>query len=194
MVKMEKGKYLYNFLKFVANICMTILYNPKVYGMENVPTEGPIILAGNHKHALDPLTIAFRLKRRVYFLAKIELFKGIHGKMFERIGLIKVDRSTNNPGAILSARRVLKKGGTIGIFPEGTRNRTENTILPFRKGTCEIAIKSKTPVVPFAIKGEYKPFRSNLQIEFGKPLEFKDMDPIDANKLLEDEVVKLLRK
>ena len=191
---MEKGKYLYDFLKYIAQICMIILYNPKVYGLENIPKDGPIILAGNHKHALDPLTIAFKLKRRVYFLAKKELFKGIHGKMFERIGLIKVDRSKNNPGAILSARRVLKKGGTIGIFPEGTRNKTNDIVLPFRKGTCEIAIKSKTPIIPFAIKGEYKAFRSNLQIEFGKPLEFNNIESIDANKLLEDEVVKLLRK
>ena len=191
---MEKGKYLYEFFRYIAYIVILVVYHPKVYGLENVPKEGAIILAGNHKHALDPGTVAVKVKRRIYFLGKIEIFKGIFGTLFRRVGVIPVDRSKKNPGAIKSAMKVLKSGGVLGIFPEGTMNKTNKDLLEFRMGTVNLAQKTGAKIVPFAIRGEYKIFRKGLEIEFGKPLDYKDIETEKANKLLQEEVLKLLRK
>ena len=190
----RKGNILYKILKIIYSILLKILFNPKVYGVENIPKTGGIILAGNHKNAIDPVVVMNSTKRRVHFMAKAEVFKGIPGVIFNRIGLIKVDRSRNNPLAVMEAEKLLKSGGVLGIFPEGTRNKTDKEILRFRHGTVSIAKKANVEVVPFAIRGKYKVFRSNLQIEFGKPINLENIEIEEANEILENEVINLLRK
>ena len=160
----KENRFLYYFLRKIYRTILIILYRPQVIGTENIPKEGPVILAGNHRHAFDPVVVMMTTKRVVHFLAKKEAFKGLHGKMFEGIGLIKVDRTKANPLAVMQSESVLKQGGIIGIFPEGTRNKTEEQVLPFKKGTVTIAQKTNTPIVPFAISGNYKPFHKSVTI------------------------------
>ena len=190
----NKGYILYKFLKVIYSILLKILFNPKIYGVENIPKEEGIILAGNHKNAIDPVVVMNATKRRVYFMAKVEAFKGPMGWIFTRIGLIKVDRSKNNPLAVKEAEELLKSGKVLGIFPEGTRNKTDKEILRFRYGAVSIAKRSKVKIVPFALKGKYRVFRSDLQIEFGKPISIENIEIEEANKILENEVINLLRK
>ncbi len=190
---MEKNN-LYNFLKIICTFLLKILFRPKVIGKENIPEEGPIIFAGNHKHAVDPVVVMTSTKRIVHYMAKEELFKGIHGKILEKIGLIKVNRGKSNPLAVMEAERILKNEGTIGIFPEGTRNRTDKELLKFRHGAVAIASKTNSKIVPFAIRGKYRVFRKGLEIEFGKPIDINGIEIEEANKYLENEVLKLLRK
>lgn len=190
----NKGNILYKFLKVIYSILLKILFNPKVYGIENIPVDEGIILAGNHKNAIDPVVVMNSTKRRVYFMAKAEAFKGPLGWIFNRIGLIKVDRKKNNPVAVIEAEKLLNAGGVLGIFPEGTRNKTDKEILRFRYGTVSIAKRTNVKIVPFAIRGNYKVFRSNLQIEFGKPINVEKFEIEEANKILENEVINLLRK
>ena len=132
--------------------------------------------------------------RIVHYMAKESLFKGIHGKIFESIGTIKVRRNKSNPVAILEAEEILKQGGAVGIFPEGTRNRTKQEILKFRYGAAKIAQKTNTPIIPFAIRGNYKPFRKGLSIEFGKPVSVNQMEIEEANNYIKNEVLNILRK
>ena len=167
---------------------------PTVQGTENIPQNGAIIFAGNHKHAFDPIMVMSNTNRIVHYMAKESLFKGIHGKIFESIGTIKVHRNKSNPVAILKAERVLKQGGAVGIFPEGTRNRTKQELLKFRYGAVKIAQKTNTPIIPFAIKGDYKPFRKGLSIEFGKPIDVSKMEIEEANNYIKNEVLNILRK
>ena len=90
---MKKSKnYLYKSLKVICKILIKTLYRPKVIGIENIPKEGPIILAGNHKHAFDPVLVMTSTKRIVSYMAKEEIFKGLHGKLLEKLGMIKVYR------------------------------------------------------------------------------------------------------
>lgn len=192
---MEKEKsYLYKFLKPIYSILLKILFRPTVLGKENIPKEGAIIFAGNHKHAADPTVVMMATGRIVHYMAKEELFKGLHGKVFEKIGLIKIHRNKSNPKAIMEAEKILKSGGTIGIFPEGTRNKTDKELLKFRHGAVSIAKKTNTKIVPFGIRGEYKSFRKNVILEFGKPIDVNKMEIEEANKYLENEVLKLIRK
>ena len=191
---MKENKVLYKICKLIYSSLLKILYRPTVIGKENIPEEGPVIFAGNHRHAFDPVVVMTHTKRIVHYMAKESLFKGIHGFVFKQIGLIKVYRSRNNPEAISSAVELLKKGGTLGIFPEGTRNRTEDELLKFKHGAVTIAKQSNSVIVPFAIKGGYNLFRKTLTIEFGKPVDIRDMELDDANDYIRNEVLNLLRK
>ena len=192
-MKKEKNN-LYKTCKVIYTILLKLLFRPKFYGVENIPREGCLIFAGNHKHALDPIMVMSSTHRVVHYMAKEELFRGLHGRLFEKIGLIKIHRNKSNPIAVLQAEKILKSGGTIGIFPEGTRNRTEKELLKFRHGAVVISQKTNAPIIPFAIRGEYKLFRKNVQIEFGKPILTSNKEIEKANEELKNEVLDLLRK
>ena len=191
---MKEFKVLYYFLKLIFLPLLKILYRPTAKGLENIPKDGPIIFAGNHRHAFDPVVVMSHTKRTVHYMAKETLFKGIHGFLFKQIGFIKVYRTKSNPEAILEAEEILKNGGTIGIFPEGTRNKTEEELLRFKRGAVTIAQKANCKIVPFAIKGEYQLFRKKLVIEFGKPVDVAQMELEKANEYIRNEVLNLLRK
>lgn len=191
---MKENKVLYKFLKLIYSSLLKILYRPKVYGLENIPEEGAIIFVGNHRHAFDPIVVMTYTKRLVHYMAKESIFKGFHGFVFKKIGLIKVYRTRNNPGAVIEAERILNNGGTVGIFPEGTRNKTEDELLKFRKGAVVIAQKTNSKIVPFAIRGKYKVFKKGLNIEFGKPVDISNMEIEEANNYIRNEVLNLLRK
>lgn len=192
-MKKEKN-YLYTVCKIIYTILLKILFRPKVYGIENIPKDGCLIFAGNHKHALDPIMVMSSTNKIVHYMAKEELFRGIHGKLFEKIGLIKIHRNKSNPIAVLQAEKILKDGGSIGIFPEGTRNRTEKELLKFRHGAVVIAQKTNAPIIPFAIRGRYKLFRKSIEIEFGKPIYTINKELEEANEELKNKVLNLLRK
>ena len=190
----ENKNYLYKICKMIYSVLLKIIFRPTVYGIENIPKEGSLIFAGNHRHALDPIVVMSNTNRIVHYMAKEELFKGLHGIIFEKIGLIKIHRNKSNPLAVIEAENILKQDGTIGVFPEGTRNRTENELLKFRHGTVVIAKKTNTKILPFAIKGKYRIFRKGVIIEFGKPIDVSKMEVEEANGYLRNEVLKLLRK
>lgn len=191
---MKENKKLYKFLKAVIKPILKILYRPNVLGNENIPKEGALIFAGNHKHAFDPVVVMTNTDRIVHYMAKESVFKGLHGKLLEAIGIIKVYRTRSNPAAVIEAEKILKQGGTVGIFPEGTRNRTQEELLKFRHGTVAIAKKANSPIIPFAIRGEYKIFRKGLTIEFGKPVDVSQMETEEANDYIRNQVLQLLRK
>ena len=178
---------LYRILRPIAVFLLKAIYRIKIVDKENIPKEGPFILVGNHKHNYDFISVISGTKRIVHFLAKKELMDN-HKWLFKKLGTITVDRSTKNKEAIISAIDLLKNGEVVAIFPEGTFNKTEYIIMPFKYGAVKIASESVVPIVPFAIIGEYKRFRKGLKIVFGKPYYIKD------NKDLTKENIKLMNK
>lgn len=192
-MKKEKN-VVYHIIKPIYTILIKIIFRPKVIGKENIPKDGALIFAGNHKHAVDPTMVMMSTKRIVRYMAKEELFRGLHGILFKNIGLIKVYRGRSNPNAVIEAENVLNKGGTIGIFSEGTRNKSTEELLKFRHGAVAIAKKTGTPILPFAIKNKYKIFRKSVVLEFGKPIDVSNMGTEEANEYLRNEVLRILRK
>ena len=87
----------------------------------------------------------------------------------------------------------MNAGKPIGIFPEGTRNRTDKLLLPFKRGAVTLAKETNTKIIPFAIKGRYLPFHG-LKIEYGEPIDISNMETKEANELLENKVRELLEK
>ncbi len=166
-----KEPTLYRVIRRPLSAIFKAIYKPTLVGKENIPESGRIILAGNHTNYFDCLLVACATKRCVHYLAKDELMKGPLGIIFKGLGIIPVNRRTKDRAAYLSALETLRDEKMIGIFPEGTINRTEDIIMPFKFGAVKMAKETDTKIVPFAITGKYKPFERNIKITFFEPIE-----------------------
>lgn len=162
-----------------------VVYKPEYVGLENIPESGRIILAGNHTNYFDCLLVSGSTKRVVHYLAKDELVKGILKPVFMGCGIIPVNRRTKDPQAMRSAEAYLEDEKLIGIFPEGTINRTDDIIMPFKFGAVKMANETSTNIVPFAITGKYKPFKKSVRITFFEPMQVgEDLEEAN-NRLME---------
>ena len=112
----------YKIAKPILGAIYKLWYNPKVIGAENIPTDGPIVVAGNHIHIMDQCNVIIATKRCLHYMAKKEYFDGKFAFFFKAVGCIPVDRSKKDETATASALEVLNNGLALGIFPEGTRN------------------------------------------------------------------------
>ncbi len=184
---------LYKILRPFFTWMFKIYYNPTIVNEHYIPKEGAAVLAGNHKHALDPILVDVCTKRVIHTLAKKELHDGAFGWFFKAIGTIPVDlHAKRNPKALTSAIDYLNKQCLINVSPEAKRNYTEEILLPFKPGAVVMTQRTGCKLVPYAIKGDYR-FRSkNLRITFGKPIEIQGMSVEEANALLYSNVKKLL--
>ena len=190
----EKVPVGYKIATFVLGPIFKLYYNPKVIGQENIPEEGTIIVCGNHKHIMDQCVPILSTKRFLRYMAKKEYFDGPFAWFFKWVGCIPVNRSIKDVNAKTLALEHLEKGGAIGIFPEGTRNKTKEFLLPFKFGAVSMAQKTGAKLVPFGVTGDYK-FRSkNLTVRFGKPFEVGDMTLEEANAKLEKAIGDLMKK
>ena len=111
------------------------------------------------------------------------------------VGCIPVNRAIHDENAKSAALDVLNSGGVIGLFPEGTRNKTNDVLLlDFKFGTVSMAHKTKAQIIPCAVTGDYK-FRSkNLMIRYGKPFTVDTDDLEKYNKKLSKEIEKLIKE
>lgn len=195
-MKMAKSKLperSYRVFKPILGLIYRFYYNPKIIGKENIPKTGPIIVAGNHKHVMDQCGPILATKRPIHYMAKKEYFDGKHAWFFKMMGCISVNRSIHDDKAKEEAMNVLLDGKALGIFPEGTRNKTKEFLLPFKFGCVSMAKKTDAYIVPFSVTGDYK-FRSkNLVYRIGKPFKVSDMELSDANKKLETEIGNLMK-
>lgn len=162
---------LYHIAKAILLPFIYLFFMPKVSGRENIPNEGGVIVYSNHTSLLDPIVLGCLIKRRIYFMAKQELFRNsfLRG-LFKRLGAFPVKRGTADISAIKNALQTLKKGRVFGIFPEGTRNKGQG-LQDFNHGIAAIAHKSHAIVIPVAILDGYRLFRP-IRVIIGKPLSF----------------------
>ena len=189
----KKLPFLYRFSRVFLGAIFKLYYNPKLIGKENIPKFGSIIIACNHKHLYDQCLAIISTKRGIHYMAKKEYFDNKKvAWFFKGAGCIPVDRSKKDKNSVELALQVLNDGGAIGIFPEGTRNKTKEFLLPFKFGAVSMAQKTDSYIVPCGLTGDYK-FRSkNLTIRFGKPFKVeKDLEK--ANNKLYKEVEKLMK-
>lgn len=188
----------YWFLKFVAiGPLLRLIFRPSAEGAENVPLEGPAILACNHLSYSDWLFMPLTLPRRVTFVAKAEYFEGRGLKgwaqrtFFSGAGQVPIDRSGGraSEGAIKSGLRVLGNGGLFGIYPEGTRSH-DGRLYRGRTGVARMALEAKVPVIPVAVIGTDviappgKVFGrfGRPHVRFGKPLDFSRYEGLEADR------------
>lgn len=189
-----KDPKFYKFARPILKFLVFILYRPKIVGKENIPKDSGIIIAGNHTNNFDCILLIASTKRCIHFLAKDSLYKGIKKPLFKNMGIIPVNRKIKNPQAVSTSEEVLKRGGTIGIFPEGTINRTKDIIMPFKMGAVKMASDTNSYIIPFSITGKYKIFNNKLTLTYGKPYKINNKDLEKENKKLMKEVSKLIKE
>ena len=145
---------IYKAVKKPLSAFFKVVYKPEIIGSERIPESGRIILAGNHTNYFDCILVACATDRCVHYLAKDELMKGPLKIIFKNLGIIPVNRRTKDKAALETAISYLNDDKLIGIFPEGTINRTNDIIMPFKFGAVKMASETKTPVIPFVITGK----------------------------------------
>ncbi|MFG2462927.1 lysophospholipid acyltransferase family protein [Streptomyces sp. NPDC048523] len=177
------------------------LWKPRVLGAWRMPATGPVILAVNHSNILDGPMVMGVSPRPTHFLIKKEAFIGPLDPFLIGIGQVKVDRSGADRGAITQALDVLKTGGVLGIFPEGTRG--EGDFASLRAGLAYFAVRTGAPVVPVAVLGSSEkpgrlikglpPLRSRVDVVYGDPFEAGDGSGRRTRKAL-DEATERIQK
>jgi 1-acyl-sn-glycerol-3-phosphate acyltransferase len=162
---------------------MKLLYALKIEGAENIPDEGPVIIAPNHKSFWDAFFVAAATKRPIRFMGKDELFEGRAGKLLIRLGAFPVRRGSSDTEAIETARQILKAGGLLALFPEGTRVRDPMILGVPHKGAARLALETGATVIPCAITGTDKlvagplPRPGRVRVSFGEPIELTPTQP-----------------
>ncbi len=156
-------------ITFLVKCFCKLVFFVRVKGAENIPDEGPVILAVNHTSLWDPPVIVSSIRRPMKVMAKAELFDiKLLAPILRAGGAFPVHRNTADISAIKTALRTLKNGGIFTIFPAGTRVKNGEE-ADAKAGVALISSKAGVPVTPVAIRGGYRLFR-RVTIHIGKPL------------------------
>ena len=155
----------------------------RVYNPENVPLNGPVILACNHASFIDPPLVGSGLKRPVNYLARESLFRfPIIGAILRSWNAVPVDREGGGASGLRAILDRLLAGGAILLFPEGTRTK-DGRLQPARSGIGLTVIKSDAPVVPVRVFGTFEAFSRNhifprphrIAVKYGRPIDFSSL-------------------
>ena len=192
----------YQLMKLIVAPLLRILFRPRVEGLENIPDDGPAIIASNHLSFSDSFFLPAMMKRRVTFIAKSEYFTtpGVKGKLtaafFKAVGQLPVDRSgTRGAGeaAIRSGIAVLERGELFGVYPEGTRSPDGRLYRGKVGGLARVALATGAPVIPVAMinteqvqpPGQVIPsFGIRPGIRVGKPLDFSRYQGLENDRFI----------
>lgn len=190
-----------------------LMGRPKIEGAENIPVDGPAILASNHKAVLDSFFLPLVVRRRITFLAKSEYFTGTGFKgrfqrwFFSAVGQVPIDRTGADAAqdALNAGVRVLSQGKLLGIYPEGTRS-PDGRLYKGKTGIARLALQTGVKVIPVAMIGtdEMNPIGSKMwkpakvTVRIGEPIDFSRFEGMSGNRFVErtvtDEVMYALMR
>ena len=163
--------------QIVGRVLFHTAYRPVSLDAHVVPRKGPVILVANHTGLLDGPLVFTLSPRPAFFFVKKETFKGVVGWVLREVGQIPVDREVGDRAALGTAVAVLRAGGVVGIFPEGTRGMGD--VASVHQGASWLALQTGAPVVPIAVLGTRQagegiwalpPFRARVAAVFGSPV------------------------
>jgi 1-acyl-sn-glycerol-3-phosphate acyltransferase len=190
----------YHFLKYVVlGPILKLLFRPWVEGTENLPVEGPAILASNHLSFSDSIFLPLSVPRRITFLAKADYFTGRGLKGFLTRGFMKgagqvpIDRSGGraSEAALRKAMEILGQGELLGIYPEGTRS-PDGRLYRGKTGIARMALEAGVPVIPVAMintfdiqpPGKLLPRIMRVGIRIGEPLDFSRYEGMSGDRFV----------
>uniref|UniRef100_A0A7C3MH20 1-acyl-sn-glycerol-3-phosphate acyltransferase n=1 Tax=Dictyoglomus thermophilum TaxID=14 RepID=A0A7C3MH20_DICTH len=208
-IKKEISYFFYKIIIYIVRFLLKILWGYKVEGKEKIP-KGSFIVVANHVSLLDPIVIGAAFDKRLFYLAKKELFKSkIFNPFLRWLGAIDVDRRDFRFETWKKIKRLIKGNEIIVIFPEGTRNEhPEKGLLEIKDGASTLAITHGLPILPIGIKGTEKIWRrrkvipqlgGNITIKIGGPIfVIKNNKPTkeeikDLNDKIKESITELLK-
>jgi 1-acyl-sn-glycerol-3-phosphate acyltransferase len=160
---------IFRTLKFLVRIILVVVRRWEIEGAENIPGSDGVVLVANHVSYWDPVVVICAFKRKVYFMAKAELFKiPVVGYVVGISGAFPVRRDRTDRNAIRTALRLLEEGEVVGVFPEGTRSHSGEMLKP-HLGAAMLALKSGAPVLPVAVSGT-RGFWGKIRVRVGRPI------------------------
>ena len=165
----------YNFMLKLFSIFSRTFFKFEVIGAENIPSDGNLIIAANHKSNLDPIFVASAVnkKRKMTAIAKEELFKNkILAKILNKVEIIPINRQNPGLGTIKRILKYIKNDYALVMFPEGTRSKTDD-FNNAKAGLSLFATKAKAEIVPCTIYSSYKLFKP-AKIYFGEPISLEE--------------------
>ncbi|MBC7217937.1 MAG: 1-acyl-sn-glycerol-3-phosphate acyltransferase [Candidatus Caldatribacterium sp.] len=168
---------IYYLCKYLALFLLKVFCSFRVRGKEYFPRQGPCFLVSNHSSYLDPVVLGCAAPRRVYFVAKEELFRNPVAAFFLRqLGAFPLRRGEVDKEAIRTIFQLLKEGKVVCFFPEGTRN--DGTLGPFRRGALKLLERADVPVVVASIRGTYESFSRHRRIPRPFPIQVVFSPPL----------------
>jgi len=192
----------YSIARAIAWIILKIFWRMKVEGFENIPQSGGLIIASNHVSYLDPAVLVASLNRKIYFIAKKEVFKNTFVSfILKNLNAFSVDRENVDMLAFKKAINILREEKVLGIFPEGTRS-SNGELQELKLGAIKIAMKTGVPILPVGITGTHKIyprgvkfpilFKHKIIIKYGALQHFNKLKSKD--KIYQKEELNLLGK
>ena len=176
----QRSYRAYRVAALVVKPLMRFWFRMRVEGAENVPIQGPVILAANHRSNIDPVLVASAVRRPVTFMAKSELFVGPLGSILRLIEQFPVRRGSMDREALRRSSEVVSAGGVLGLFPEGSRG--DGSFTAIHPGLAYIVLREPCPVVPVAVFGTERlrrplgwlPRTTPVRIVVGRPIDSPD--------------------
>ncbi|WP_182357571.1 lysophospholipid acyltransferase family protein [Tomitella gaofuii] len=188
------------FKQILIGPLLRVLGRPRIEGLENIPVDGPAILASNHLAVVDSLYLPLMVPRRITFLAKSEYFTtpGLKGRInrffYSASGQVPIDRRGGEAAqaALRTASRVLEEGNLLGLYPEGTRS-PDGRLYKGKTGIARMALECGVPVIPVAMMGtnvmnpigskSYRP--TKITVRVGEPLDFSRYEGLEGSRFIE---------
>ena len=188
---------------FVLLLCR-MFFGLKVYGLDQVPREGAVIIAVNHTSYFDPVFVGAAISnRQIGYLARESLFRNrFFAWLILKYHSIPIKRGSADRVAFSKATEILKKGGAILMFPEGTRS-TSGELLPAKRGVGYLAIKSGAPIIPTYVSGSFEvlskmnkiPKIHKVKVYFGKKIELDPyLNKVEEKKLYQEISDEIMRQ
>lgn len=182
-----KNKSSLAIVNWAFRICLKMAgVSTTVIGEENVPKDEAVLYVGNHRSFFDILITYVRVPRPTGYVAKVEMLKWpLLSNWMKNLHCLFLDRSDIKKGlkTILAGVEKVKSGISICIFPEGTRNKVNDSFLPFKDGSFKIAEKANAPIIPITLNNTGAVFedqfpkirKAHVVIEYGKPIRLNEL-------------------
>lgn len=159
----------YYLVKALCWLLLKIFWRMEIRGIENLPESGGLIITSNHVSYLDPAVLVASFNRKIYFIAKKEVFKNTFVSfLLKNMNAFSVDRKNVDMFAFKKAMNILKEEKVLGIFPEGTRS-SNGELQELKLGALKIAMKTGVPILPVGINGTHKIYPRGIKF----PILFK---------------------
>jgi 1-acyl-sn-glycerol-3-phosphate acyltransferase len=177
----KRPNWMYEGVRLVLTPYIVLFYRARCIDSDNIPADGPAIIAPNHFSFLDHFFVAVYLRRKVNFMAKSQLFKMPLEVVFTNGGVFPVRRGHHDEEAFKTAHAVLDGGGIVVMYAEAGRSRSGELGKP-RHGLGRLALEAGVPVVPTAIAGtervrNWKRLQfPKVTVQFGRPLRFERVE------------------
>lgn len=165
--------WLHDLGRGIGRYCFRPAFRVHIQGLDRVPRTGPVLLISNHSSMLEPPVIFGMLPRRSVFLVKEEMFTGAVGWFLRRIGQVPVRRGEPDRAPLLTTAKLLREGGLVGVFPEGTRGAGD--VASAERGAAWLVRASGAVVLPVATRGTRPPanrrrrLRPRVDVLVGEP-------------------------